>query len=270
MGYKKIDLTSKVFPHFKVIREFSAPYTGLEKNRATIIKLECLCNCGIIFFPYKTNVLGEKTTKCQACSGSRFTIGQKVGKFTIQSRDLKNPKYFLCLCECGNEELRLPSQLIRRKIPRCRNCIRCSKALSKVPLSMREAARERGEKNHKLSEDKKVGKKFLKLKVLKFSRFIKSDNEKRQRAFYICKCACGSTIEIRGDYLGVVKSCGCAHQDGSGAGEKNFKASLKNSEAKCIREMIASGIYTQREIAKIFNVQEWTINKINQRKSYIK
>lgn len=58
-----------------------------------------------------------------------------------------------------------------------------------------------------------TGLEFGRLKVLSFSREVKSG--KRYRKYWICKCDCGNEKEIRTDSLtsGFVKSCGCLKEE---------------------------------------------------------
>lgn len=54
-----------------------------------------------------------------------------------------------------------------------------------------------------------VGKKFNKLKVIKFSRVF-GKNKNRTESYFICKCDCGVIKEIKGSYLiQGLRSCGC-------------------------------------------------------------
>ncbi|HFL2403586.1 TPA: hypothetical protein ACG3PH_001964 [Clostridioides difficile] len=58
-----------------------------------------------------------------------------------------------------------------------------------------------------------TGKKFGRLRVIKFSKEIKSG--KRNRKYWLCKCDCGNFKEIRTDSLtsGLVQSCGCLKKE---------------------------------------------------------
>ena len=51
-------------------------------------------------------------------------------------------------------------------------------------------------------------------------------------------------------------------------GQENAQAKFKNADIKKIRELCRTKIFTQKEIADLYNVHWGTINKINKEKSY--
>lgn len=266
MSHKKIDLTGKEFPFFKVIREFSAPYEEHEAHRKTILKLECLCNCGNIFDAYKANVLSRKTTKCINCATALYRAGQKIGKLTILSRDKTHKKLWLCQCECGQQEIKKPVYLRRSKNPQCKRCAFPVKHSGIKKRTVYEAAQVTGDKKHKDAEQKILGKRFHDFKVIKFSYWVQTPT--RKRPYYLCKCKCGTLKNLRIDQLKTTQSCGCFQKEQVLKGSNNPQALLKGVEVKAIKQILKSGIYLQKEIAEMFNVDISLISRIKLGKSY--
>lgn len=64
-----------------------------------------------------------------------------------------------------------------------------------------------------MEQSEMIGSKIGRLEILAFSKYIKYSG--KNRAFYICKCDCGTVKDIAGQSLvsGRVNSCGCIHDE---------------------------------------------------------
>ena len=267
---RSIDLIGQKIAKFLVIREFPVPYKGKMKNRKTFKRLECKCDCGNTFFPYKSNVLSGYTKGCLNCSNANNYIGKRIGKIEIIDRfwDFDQKKYsrvyYKIRCDCGHV-FDISSNTARRlKGIRCKKCPKKPKPL----LNRQQAIEVTNYKKHLKSKDRKIGQISGYLKCIKFYGWKPAKN--RRLSFYIFKCKCGQKIVRRGDSVGRIFSCGCLQKESVPRGEKNCNASLSNKDVFSIRELLKAALYTQREIAKMFNVPEQTISHIKLNKAYNK
>ena len=273
-GHKnKKNVTGMKINNLEILEEFSVPYTGTNPRRKTAPKLRCKCVCGNIFEAWRTNVLNNKTKGCLRCSNISFKIGDKIGSLTILGRDLsKKSATFKCLCDCGHECLVLSRHLSRGLDKRCERCRYPGKYTPKILRSKEEMQillKERAKLKHQKAHDKKIGKKFHKIQVLEFSYWEKGT--KRNRAFYKCQCDCGNILDVRSDQLGNgVSSCGCLHIENAPRGEKNPHSKHTNEQARQMREMYSSGLFTQREISKMFDSDETSVSRIIRNIAYKK
>lgn len=269
MGKKTNDLTGKKIGKLTILEEINVPYVRKNEKRKTTIKLKCECECGNIIYPHKTNVSTGKTTQCVRCQNSLNLVGKKIGNLLVLKRDLSfKESSYLCRCDCGNEEIVSGRYLSKGKSPqtcwRCRAPKKCMYGPVK-PLFI--TLRERAQKKHEDSVNSIIGKKINFLKVLSLDHY-KLYKGKIKRYYYKCKCICGNYTVVRGSSLKNTLSCGCIHKKRIPKGEDNPQSIFSNSEARAIRMMAKSGMYTQREIAKMFNVHETAISRIVLRRGY--
>lgn len=262
--HKKKNLAGTTFGNLEILEEFNYPYKGKEKNRKTLLKLKCKCKCGFIFYPYKTNVTTGRTTQCSRCLNSKPIQGRKIGKITILRRlfTKKIGCHYECKCDCGNTYIQSAQVLKKIKGLYCQAC----RPKKRIPLPFPEAIKITNYKKHLLSKQAVVGKVFGYLKVLRFYEWEYRNN--RRYAIYECKCKCKNIKHVRIDQLGAIRSCGCLHKEKTPKGEANHKAKLKNAEVYSIKELMRSGIYTQRKIAKMYGVTETVISCIKKGKTY--
>jgi len=262
------DILNQRFGKLIVIREFSVPYEGKMKNRKTFKRLECKCDCGNTIYPFKSNILAGHTKGCLRCSHSSNYIGKRIGKIEIIDRFWKYDKeknrgiYYKIKCDCGN--IFETKSAIAGKLKE----IRCSKCPVKPkPLMNRyDSICFTNYKKHFKSKDRKIGQISGKLKAIKF---IGWKNEKSRRySLYLFKCKCGQKIIRRGDIVGRVFSCGCLQKENLLRGENNPNSILTDKDVIVIRELIKTGVYKQRQIAKIYNVHESIISQIKLNKIY--
>ena len=192
------------------------------KNRKTFKRVECKCDCGHVFSPYKSNVLGGHTKGCPHCQNAANCVGRRIGKIEVIERfwkydQLKNRRVFYKIkCDCGHI-FEMDSNTTRRlKGIRCEKCPRKPKPL----LSRPEAISFTNYKKHLKSRDHKIGQKSGYLKVVKFFGWF--NTKKRRYSLYEMKCKCGNKIIRRGDVVGRVFSCGCLQKESIPRGEKNL------------------------------------------------
>lgn len=258
---RKVDAIGKKYGKLLVLEEISVPYHGIQKNRRTMIKLKCRCECGEIVITYKGNILYGKTKQCKHCQNAKLKIGDKKGALTILSRAYEGEiRKYLCKCNCGYEDLYRGQFLTRNKNPCCKNC-KPPKKIKPIGIkkTRHEAIKETNFKKHLIAKSDLIGKKNGRLKIISFSHWEQKEN--RRRAYYKAKCKCGNEIIIRG--LNNTKSCGCLQKDSSLKGENNGNAKLTNDQANAIREFKKSGLgYTNRQIADIFKINESQVSSI--------
>jgi hypothetical protein len=250
-----------------VLEQIRVPFNGKEKYRKTTLKLKCQCDCGNIFYPFKGNVLSGTTTGCPRCQNCKDLSGGKFGKLHVLRRDLSRKKTsYVCLCDCGTEEVYSYIFLTKGKKIACDRCLHPKKYL---PRKTKEEVIKNliiGNFNkHENSKNSKIGKKIGLLKVIRFSHW--KEEKTRRRPYYFCKCRCGNVCCIRGDW--DVKSCGCLHKKNILRGESCPISKLTNKQASAIRELYRSGAgYTGRQLANMFGISEHIVSHILNDKSY--
>lgn len=265
---KRIDLTGRKMGKLLVLQEFRVPYIGKMKNRRTIMKLECKCDCGRIFYPYKSNVLSGYTKGCLNCSHASNYVGKKIGKIEVLDRFWKWDKeknrriFYKIKCDCGNM-FEMDSNTTRRlKGIRCAKCPKKPKPL----LNRKQSAIINNYKKHERFKTLKIGQKSGYLTIKRFHGWKYTKD--RRYSLYEFKCKCGNRIIRRGDIIGRVFSCGCFRIEQMPRGENNHQATLKNEEVYSIKELLKTKTYKNREIAKMFKVSEQTISHIKLGKIY--
>ena len=107
---KRIDLTGKEYPHFKVL-EFSPIPNG--KNSSELYRWKCQCECSNIFYANTTNILrGRESCGCvqRKRLSEKFrkdlssdTFGKLTPLYPLEKRAKNGGVIWHCLCECGNE-----------------------------------------------------------------------------------------------------------------------------------------------------------------------
>lgn len=161
------------------------------KNYKTMLQVECACK--IPFFVTFSRFLHKNKRQCNTCSSNKpkykDLTGQKFNHLTAIKLDEerileykqrnKHVTYWLCKCDCGNEELVSVSygSLTSGGVKSC-GCI------------------------HELNL---TGKRFGKITVINYAY------SKNGHTFWNCECECGTKKVIMGTSLntGKTKSCGC-------------------------------------------------------------
>jgi hypothetical protein len=250
-----------------IIQEIRVPYTGKNRIRKTVLKLKCLCDCGRIFYPFKTNVFRGLTKKCKNCSSKKIILlGSEFGPFTVLKEIVEkhcHGTFYQVKCKCGCIYEK-PYSLLRRINGNF--CKECKPKKCKSGLSRKERSVITAEKKHNRHKNKIIGEKNGYLKILSFSHW--NYDKKRRRAIYKAKCKCRKITYIRGDQFKYIKSCGCLHKECVMKGENQHEALLKNDEVLQIKELLKTGLYLQKEIAEMFNVNIYVISRIKKEKCY--
>lgn len=131
--------------------------------------------------------------------------GQRFGRLTALSFKEKRGTiaYWLCECDCGQTKVVSKYHLVHGKIKSC-GCIR------------KETTSNTRLKNV-------IGQRFGRLIVLS-----RSTNPIYRQVFWICRCECGSVVDVMAGNLsrGNTKSCGCLSND-----IKRARATLLTFEA---------------------------------------
>lgn len=255
------------FEKLVVLEEFREEYVREKESRKTVLKLKCLCDCGTIFYPYKSNVIQGKTKGCIRCAHHSIVIGEKIGELTVLSRILlEKSSEYLCRCNCGQENIYKSTHLIKRNRYCCDRCRYPKKYAPKPPKKTRkEVMVIVNYMKHTEAVERVIGSKRGKLKFLSFSHW--EINKSRRRPYYLAKCKCGKTFTVRIDAGN--KSCGCSRKDSMPKGQDHCRSVLTNSQAKAIREFKESNIgYTNVQIAKIFGVTVHIISSVVLGKTY--
>lgn len=260
------DIIGQRFGRLVVVREIIVPYTGIMKNRKTYKRVECKCDCGNTIFPHKSNILSGYSKACTRCAIANNLVGKRIGKIEFLERvwdDTKIPARLMykIKCDCGNVFFSRSQTAARLKGIKCAKCPR-----KPPPMTMDEAAKLRGTKKHLDAIERKIGQVSGRLTLLKFQEWRYANG--RRYAYYLFKCKCGKKIIRKGDIIGTIFSCGCLHLDNILKGEESPCATLKNEDAAAIRELIKTGLYTQRQIAKMYNVDDTRISAIKKNKVY--
>lgn len=117
-----------------------------------------------------------------------------------------------CHCECGNDVVVTSSELKRNRTKSC-GCLR---------------------KGSKKRKNEFTGMSFGYLEVLK------ETNSKQGRRWWLCKCECGSLVEVRQDHLldGHTASCGCINS----MGEKEINEYLLKNKIEFVTQKAFEGL----------------------------
>lgn len=254
---KRVEIVGTKIGSLEVLEEISVPYKN-KSREIKILKLKCKCDCGNITYVFKTNLLHGKTKKCGKCGHRSKLLGKKIGKLLVVKRDLpKSSDRFNCICDCGDQ-----CSVSRGYLGTENNEQSCKKC-RKTRLQIRHAVSQKKPSDY---VREKKGKKTTHIKIIGFShREVRAG---RKRLFFNCQCECGKLLKLRSDCLYKTLSCGCKKTYNPLKGEEQGRALLKNAEAKAIRELINSGLYTNSEIGKMFNVSEHIISNVKTKRSY--
>jgi hypothetical protein len=226
---KRIDITGKRFGCHLVVKY----RTDLEKVRGRFI-YECVCDCGEVRFLNSDHLKKMKSDKCLKCVvhkniGLKFSLLKIISYAGTQKKGRKGSSLNLvqCQCDCGTLKTLKLTHVLRGKIRSC-GCLR--------------------EKTNIKKAKSKIGKRSGRLKVLEF--FYKKDSK---HIMLLCKCDCGNKVEINTGNFGETKSCGCLQRD-SVSGENSVNSRLTNKQRDLLVELRKTGMYSYRDLAKMFEV----------------
>lgn len=196
------DLTGQKFGELTVIEQ-DLDYLGGG------IYWKCKCSCGNIK-SYRALHLQKGNVKSCGCLSRKMSsernfddiTGQRFGKLVVikadhvkQDNNGNNSFYWLCHCDCGND------QVVQGDVLRCGGTVSCG------CYRAQQSGLRASERTVNL-----VGRRFGKLTVIE--RSISNDNYGHIAGTWRCKCDCGNTTFSDGYNLwqGMVTSCGCAKQ----------------------------------------------------------
>lgn len=185
------DLTGKVFGKLTVL--YRVKNTG--KTRGAKWRCQCSCDEHNEVDVLASNLKRGHTTSCgctqkSATAKAHFNdltnqrFGRLVAKYCLQQPGQRTKWH--CICDCGNETDVDVSSLTRGITTSC-GCYRL-------------------ERIQKRAEPKYLGKKFLKLTVIKHLEERDSNGD----SLWECLCDCGKTCVVSTSDLGRKASCGCA------------------------------------------------------------
>lgn len=162
-------------------------------------------------------------------------IGNKYHSLTVVERGPNN-KYgdarWYCQCDCGNRTLVVGYMLRRGSVKSCG----CS---------------------HKLQSMKDLtGQKFGRLTALKYTERRSSEGQ----IFWLCKCECGSIVEVKSGNLisGYSKSCGCIRS----RGEERIIEVLKENNIRFQKEKTFSNLYSKKKLRFDFAILDDNLNPV--------
>lgn len=169
------------------------------KNKETVRKYKCLCDCGQIKYADLNSLKVGSTVSC-GCGKIKDIAGQTFGKLQVLEFVKTNHKQarWKCKCSCGNIVIINGNHL---RMKRTKSCGRCD-------------------------ERKMIGRKYGRLTVVEFVGMQKN------KSLYLCECECGITKEILGKRLksGHTKSCGCIHKEMVGEAHHNWNPNLTDED----------------------------------------
>lgn len=134
-------------------------------------------------------------------------VGAKFGRWTVQKVGVKNPnsiaknppKTALCICECGTQRYKEYRDLYSGRSLSC-GCLR------------NEQTAGRNASGHEIV----MGTQFGYLVAQQDLGMRKQNSRNKNERWTLCKCICGSEIEVRNNNLktGMTRSCGCINSHG--------------------------------------------------------
>lgn len=134
-------------------------------------------------------------------------IGAQFGRWTVLEINTKNPasraknppRVALCQCQCGTKRYKEYRDLYDFRSLSC-GCLR------------NEQTAQRNSKGHEIL----MGTQFGYLTAIKDLGMRKQKSRNKNERWTLCKCICGSEIEVRNNNLktGMTRSCGCINSHG--------------------------------------------------------
>lgn len=260
-------------------------------------KYICRCSCGFEKDVFLCNLMRGYSTKCFNCAQknkSENLNGKKFNKLTvIESIRIKNHNCYKVQCDCGiirilkaSKVQKTPAPQIIGKYISCGKCnlrnylklgiksgkLTIIKEIDRdTSLAKCDCGNEKIVKMHhlvtnypscgcylksiKIERAKRLeGITYFYLKVVKF---IGMGENKRAR--YQIKCKCGKQFEQTISYLFQSKSCGCLQKENVLRGSKAFFSKLNEVEVVSMRDLFKSGLYTKKDLAKIYEIRYETV-----------
>lgn len=203
-----------------------------EKNRTVYV---AKCECGnIVERQGSILIVGND---CRMCPIYRL-IGTKNQKTTFLEYIGKSE--FQCLCDCG-------TRFVGR--PRSKSC-----GCHLLESHIKKAKRLEGSC-------------FGQIKILKFLSFEPRKDSKFRYSVYLAKCRCGKRFNIRRNYIGKSKSCGCRLGANMAKGQYVGAAKYGDGQVKSAIELYLTGLYTIEEVANMTDISVGCLRDVMSGKS---
>lgn len=200
-------------------------YLVLEKNiqlsqQKKRIYWKCECQKCKSIQNVRTDSLKRLPNSCPECKNS--LLGKRFGKLLVLKKgkiDNNGHAYWICQCDCGNKKEINGSNLISGYTQSC-GCLH-------------------SKKTSELFFQDLTGLKFNKLTVLKRITPIGQHPIK-----WLCKCDCGTIIEVQGNNLknNHTTSCGCSHS----LGEEKIRQLLNSLNISFKTEYVFNNLKNRR------------------------
>lgn len=172
---------------------------------------KCLCECGNITSVVSSDLINGSTTSCGCKKFEHINeVGNRYGKLLVVEEAEKSKEgqiQWKCICDCGNETV-VRGTLLRAGKTRSCGCL----AKEQARINMKEYC-----KKNPLpwNYTDLTGQSFGKLTVIE-----RNNDLIRDRAYWNCKCNCGSdkiiTVSTCNLKSGYVSSCGCLRNQSKG------------------------------------------------------
>lgn len=139
---------------------------------------------------------------------------KRFGRLVVVSKTSKRQHrkiIWRCRCDCGNYTEVLSTSLVNGRTQSC-GCLHHDTVADMMSSDLK-------------------GQRFGRLVVI-----AKTEQRKHRKIIWLCRCACGSEIEVPTNYLvsGDTKSCGCLRDDVQGDKNPNWRGGI-STEANLVR-----------------------------------
>ena len=226
-----------------------------------------------------------RKAECKFCIGKKSVeahLGERNGKITCIGHVHKNRRHgFLVKCDCGiSYPVFSYHQFLRTQCcESCRHGFYPGKKTGNCVLIKRADGRQWEKKcncgnifiadSRKTNcgcqiQERKINKAKAKIGLkLNYLKVIGIEAYKDKHIYLKVKCKCGKILSIMNGHEFKSKSCGCYL--GTPVGEKSSKATLTDVEISSIRELFATGLYSEEELARMIHKSKYYVRRILKR-----
>ena len=179
---------------------------------------ECLCDCGNTVFAKDVELRKGSIESCGCLKRERAAerclernkdmVGKRFGRLTAirPTGEVKSESMvWECLCDCGNTAFVIQRSLKSGSTKSC-GCLRSERGRARAAgLNLTQIPRKKPKPALRNGKDLS-GQRFGKLTVIQ-----PTEERKRHRVIWECKCDCGNTVKFSAVQLTTIKniSCGC-------------------------------------------------------------
>ena len=198
LGFGALDIKGQKFGNLTAIK----PTRKTKTQRYWLFKCDCGDEKEIPLGSIESKKHPTTSCGCKTKKHYKDVAGQKFGRLTAIKRTARknNQTFWLFKCDCGNEkEIALHS--VNCKKGKTKSCGCLNREIARKTLEINRHAPKTKISGHNL-----IGKKFGKIKVIKYAH-----NDKKNNKIWKCLCECGKEKFIASRFLvnGKSKSCGC-------------------------------------------------------------